>query len=341
MLLVSKFSIFFLLFTLLPCADAQSTGVIGGFGGGQSAYDGPAILGRGAPISGMRGTQAVPIHWQASINGTYDSNILGYSVDSSGNLSTSSSVGVTADLNASGRKSWHRSFLGLDYSGNYSHFARQPLFNGTNHQLNLAWGTQIGQKLQINSQVGAATSNRFLGGQSAFQSSEFEFLSAPTQELFDARSYFAGASAGATYSLSSRQSFRVSGNGSSVRRRARSLVDMQSYGASGDYVRRLSRRTSMGFSYTFNHFDYSKVFGESDVHTVGGHFSRKVGRDWQFSGSLTGSDQSTVGVRSVALDPVLASLLGRGSGAEVFESNNLLYGYSASVVKRFFAVSCG
>ena len=334
MLLVSRFAILFLLFTLVPCADAQSAAVIGGFGGGQSAYDGPDILGRGGPVSGRRGTEAVPIHVQASLNGTYDSNILGYSVDSSGNLRAISSVGVTADVSASGRKVWRRSFLGLDYSGNYSHFARQSLFNGTNHQLNLAWGTQIGQKLQINSQVGAATSNRFLGGQSAFQSSEFEFLSAPTQELFDARSYFAGASAGATYSLSSRQSFRVSGNGSSVRRRARGLVDMQSYGASGDYVPRLSRRTSMGFSYTFNHFDYSKVFGESDVHTLGGHFSRKVGRDWQFSGSLTGSDQSTVGVRSVALDPVLASLLGRGSGAEVFESNNLLYGYSASVVKR-------
>lgn len=331
-MLVTKFVVFFLLMGLLCQAEAQ--GVLGGFGGGQSAYDGPSILGRGGSTTGMRGTQAVPIHVQASINGTYDSNILGYSVNSDGNLITGSSIGVTATLDASGRKLWRRSLLALDYSGNYSHFARQTFYNGTNHQLNMNWATQIGQKIQISSQVGAGTSNRFIGGQTVFQSSEIEFLAAPTQELFDARSYFIGVTSGITYSLNSRQSVRFSGNGSSIRRRARGLIDMQAYGASGDYVRRLNRATSMGLSYTFTHFDFTKVFGDTDVHTIGGHLSRKVGRDWMYTGSLTLSNQSTVGVRSVALDPVLASLLGRGTGLEVFESNNLLYGYAAGVSKR-------
>ena len=333
-MLVTKVLILFLPLALLAPAFAQSAGVLGGFGGGGSAYDGPSILGRGGPTSGMRGTEKVPIRVQASINGTYDSNILGFSVDSNGNFNPVASAGITAFIGASGRKAWRRSFLGLDYSGDYNHFARQSFYNGTNHQLNLALGTQIGQKLQIITQIGAGTSNRFLGGQGVFQASELEFLAAPTAELFDSRTYFIGNSTSATYSLNGRQSVRVSANASSVRRRARSLVDLQVYGASADFVQRLSRSTSLGVSYSFSHFDFTKVFGESDIHTIGSHISRKVGRDLHFAAGLTGTKQSTVGVRSVALDPVLAALLGRGTGTEVFDSNNLLYGYMLTAERR-------
>jgi hypothetical protein len=108
---------------------------------------------------------------------------------------------------------------------------------------------------------------------------------------------------------------------------------MTGYGSSADWVYRVDRRTSIGVSYGFSHFDFTKIFGDTDVHTLGFHASRKFGRDWDLSGSLTGSNQSTVGVRNVSLDPVLAAILGRSSGAEVFESNNLLYGYSASVAR--------
>jgi hypothetical protein len=48
----------------------------------------------------------------------------------------------------------------------------------------------------------------------------------------------------------------------------------------------------------------------------------------------SGVQQSTVGVRTISLDPVLAAILGRVSGSEVFESNNLLYGYYVSVGRR-------
>ncbi|MFN0102278.1 MAG: hypothetical protein ACKV2U_09320 [Bryobacteraceae bacterium] len=324
----------FILFVAVVPLSAQNTGVEGGLGGAP-AYDGPSILGRDGPSSGKRGSEVVPIHVQASVNGTYDSNILGYSVDSSGNLQQSSSLGATAALGVSGRRLWRRSFVGVDYSGDYNHFVRQTFYNGTNHQLNLGGGIQLGPKWQVVSQTGAGTSNRFLGGQAVFQASEFEFLAAPTSELFDSRTYFIGNTTSATYTFNRRHSVRFSGTAASVRRRARGLVDLQSYGASADWVYRVSRRTSMGVSYAFSHFDFSKVFGESDIHTVGWHISRRYGRDWTFIGSLTGSRQSTVGVRTVALDPVLTAILGRATGAEVFESNNLLYGYSVGATRRY------
>lgn len=316
-----------LVFILLALAARPLAAQPGGFGD----YDGPSILGRGGISAGRHGTESVPIHVQASLNGTYDSSLLGYSVDNRGGFTPGGSFGADLGLGASGRKQWRRTYLGLDYGGNISHYFGNSFYNGTNHQLNLGIGTRLGQKFQLSSQVAAGTSNRFLGGPSVFQSSEFEFLTAPVGELFDARSYFLGNTTSLLYSLNRRNSVRFSGTASTVRRKGRSLVDMRSYGASLDWVYRLSRRTSVGFSYTFSHYDFEKVFGDTDVHIVGAHASRKIGRDWGVEGSLTLAKQSTVGVRSFALDPVLSAILGRNSGFEVFETNNLLAGGSIGV----------
>jgi hypothetical protein len=299
--------------------------------GGLAEFDGPGILGRGGSNTGKHGTETLPIHVQASVNATYDSSILGYSVDSAGKLIASPSAGVEASAGVSGRKIWKRTYLGVDYGGNYTHYATKSFYNGTGQQLSLGVGTQIGRKLSLSSQIGAGTSNRFIGGPSVFQANEFEFLTAPTQELFDSRTYFLGLSTSAAYTINSRSSIRVSGNYNTVRRKARGLVDMKGYGASADYVYRVSRRTSLGVSYTFSHYDFEKIFGDSDVHVMGFHTGRKIGRDWSLSAAVTLSKQSTVGVRSFSLDPVLAAILGRNSGSEVFESNNLVYGYNFSL----------
>lgn len=282
----------------------------------------------------MRGTEVLPIRFQASVNGTYDSSLLGFGVDENGNFRSSASAGINANLSVSGRHLWRRSFLGVDYSGDYSHYTRNSFYDGTNHQMALAMGTQLGSRWQLINQLVGGTSNRYVGNGAVFQSSELEFLQVPTGELFDSRMFFLGNTTSATYMLNRRESFRFSGTGMTVRRRARGLVDMQSYGASGDWVRRVNRRVSLGVSYAFSHYDYSKVFGESDIHTLGLHLSRTIGRDWTLSAGLSGARQQTVGVRTVALDPVLVAILGRASGAEVFESDNLIYGYSGRVNRK-------
>jgi hypothetical protein len=300
-------------------------------GGGVPAYDGPSILGRSGPMAGVRGNRAEPIHFQASAEGSYDSSILGFAVNEGGQFRPASSYGVTGNVGIGGRKLYRRSFVGLDYGGSYSHYTRQSFFNGSNHFLNLAGGAQFGPKWQVFSTLQAGTSNRFVGNSPYLRSNEFEIQMVPVEELFDSRSYFLANQTTATYNFNRRESVRFGGFGSTVRRRARGLADMKSYGANGDWVRRVSRRTSIGVSYMFSHYDFEKIFGESDIHTLGVHMGRKFGRDWQFNLGLTGAKQSTVGVRSIELDPVLAAILGRSSGREVFESNNLLYGYSVGL----------
>jgi len=327
-LLVNRKTGIALSLALTACLHGQT------FGGGLPAYDGPSILGRGGTTTGMRGADSVPITLNMSITGSYDSNILGYAVNSDGTLQPSSAYGGSANIAVGGRKLWRRSVLGLDYSANYNYFSGNTVFNGTNQQLSLGYATQIGSRWQIVSQTGAGTSNRIVGGPTVFQTAEYEFLNVPIDELFDTRAYFIGNTTGAIYNFTRRSSVRFSGSGSTVRRKAPGLVDLKTYGASADWVHRLSRRTSFGVSYSFSHYDFSKVFGESDIHTVAWHVSRTVGRDWTFSASLTGSKQSTVGIRTFQLDPVLSAILGRNEGQEVFESNNLLYGYSGGFSRR-------
>lgn len=303
--------------------------------GGSDNYEGPEMLGRSGPGTGMLGLTAIPISFRASVNGSYDSSILGYSINSDGQFQPRTAYGVDLGAGLFGRKNWRRSYVGVNFGANYSHYGGGSFFNGFNQQLDLSAGTMLGRKWQLVSQIGAGTSNRFLGGPTVFQASEFEFLAAPTAELFDSRAYFFGNTTSAIYNISRRQSVRFSGNMSTVRRRARGLVDMKSYGASGDWMTRLSRRSSIGVSYTFTHYDFEKVFGETDAHIVGLHFSRSFGRAWSLSLALTGASQSTVGVRTVALDPVLSQILGRPTGAEVFETNNLTYGYTGSIARNF------
>jgi len=305
---------------------------MGGFGGfGSGLYDGPSLLGRGGSGVGITGLESLPIRLSAGVRGTYNSNILGFSVDENGNYKPIASAGAEGTVSIAGQRRFRRAYLGVNYLGGYAHNNKLAFNNGSNQGMNIGASGRVSGRWVLSGQGMAGISNRVLGNIGFASISEAEFIAAPLTELFDSRAYFMGTSASATYFKDRRNSFRFSGVGSTVRRKARTLADMQSYGASGDWVYRLNQRTSLGVSYQFSHFDFFKIFGDTDIHMVGVHTGRSFGRDWQINLSLTGMQQSTVGVRRIELEPVLAQLLGRSSGSEVFESNNLLYGGSAQV----------
>lgn len=315
---------------------------IGGFGGfGSGLYDGPALLGRGGNGVGTAGAESIPIRLSAGVNGTYNSNILGFSVDQNGNYQPVASAGVEGTVNVSGQQRFSRAYLGVNYTGGYSHYNRASFYNGSNQGLNVAAAGRVSGRWVVNGQGMAGISNRIVGNYGYGSVAEAEFITAPTSELFDSRAYFMGVTGGATYFKDRRNSFRFSGNASTVRRKARTLADMQQYGAAADWVYRWNQRTSLGVSYQFYHYDFFKIFGDTDVHVVGVHLSRRIGRDWEFTIGATGMQQSTVGVRRIELDPVLAQLLGRSTGSEVFESNNLLYGGNVRIERTQRRLSYG
>lgn len=336
MLLVSKFAKFTLLLAAISPVFAQYGGWQGGGG-----FGGPSILGRGGTGVGRAGTEPHPIRVGLSLNGSYDSSMLGYAVNSEGKLDPVGVYGASVGFSASGTKFWKKTYFAVDYLGDYSRNFPNTYYSGWNHQLNAVVGQQLNQKWEIVSQTGAGTSNRYIGGQALFQEQQLEFITAPTQELFNSRSYFVGNNTSVLYTLDQRRSIRGSGYVSSVKRVATSLVDMQSYGGAGDYVHRLNRNTSVGVSYTFGHYDYKQVFGESDVQMLGVHISHRIGRAWSVGGSVSGIHQHTIGVRTFLLDPIIAAILGRPSGTETFDNKDFLMGFSAGVNRSLRRSSFG
>lgn len=334
-----RISLFFL--SLLPVV-AQSGGL-----GSSSFYDGPAILGRGGYGVGVKGRDRMPLRFQVSANGTYDSNILGYSLNPDGEFRDRDAFGYSIMAGANGQYQWKRSYVGVNYAGDYQHLSGSSFYNGSNHRLNVGYGNRVARQWELSSRLAAGTSNRFLNNYGGYgvAASEFELQTVPMDELFDSRMYYIGNETSATYIKSSRNSVRFLGMVNSIRRKAPGLSDMQTYGAGSDWVYRLDRRSSVGVSYLFGHYDFTKQFGESDIHTLGVHYSKALGRFGEIRLSLMGLQQSTVGVREFALDPILAAILGRPTGREVFESNNLLYGFNGSIGKTLarssFSVRAG
>ena len=101
-------------------------------------YLGPGVLTRGASNIGQRSGQDVDLRFFANATGIYTNGLTPLSVDSSGQaVHVGGLFGVQVGLGAYGRHQWRKSVLGLDYTGNYRHYASNSYYNGTNQALAL------------------------------------------------------------------------------------------------------------------------------------------------------------------------------------------------------------
>jgi hypothetical protein len=301
-----------------------------------SSYDGPNVMGRGQMRVGLAGAESIPIRFSFNVAGTYDTLLGAFRTDSEGNLAPGAgSYGVQGGFDVSGQKRFRRAVLGISYSGNYNYFASVAGFNGINQALNLGYARRLSRRLEMSWMNTASVTNRLLGNPLNQQSLGADVVTAPVNELFDNRIYFLQSQMLYTFRLSSRWQIIGGGNGGMVRRKAAALADVNLYGASAGLLYRWDRNTSIGVNYTFSHFNFGRSFGESNLHGVSVNFGRKIGRDWQVSGSVSGQSIRTVGSRRVSLDPVIAALLGQDSGVEAFDSKRTITGFSVEVERRY------
>ncbi len=296
-------------------------------------YEGGA--GQGPIRIGMLGAESVPISISMTLDGSYDTLLGAFRVDKDGKLTPGSgSYGVDGGFTISGQKKLRRAVFGISYLANYNHFFNASNFNGSNQSINLAYSRRMTKRTELTLNTAGSISNRVLGNLLNRQTDGFEFFSAPTNELFDARIYFLQSSMALGYRLNNRWQLQFSGNGGVVRRQARALADTNLFGGAVGANYRLNRRSSLGLTYTYSHFDFGKQFGESDINGVSGNYSRELGRGWQASAHVSIFDVRTVGVRRVALDPVIAALLGANQGSEAFRNVTRTPGFGANVSKR-------
>lgn len=302
-------------------------------------YGGPAILTRGVGTAGRRGTELMRVQAFAGVSGVYDTGITPVSLDDKGDVREIGGLyGVEANVGAYGAHSWRRSTLGLSYAGNYRHYSQNTFFNGSDHMLSLDLDRQLSRRWTVYWRTLAGTASRAFGVFAGPLGTGFLTpvdQAVPLNEIFDNRLYYAASYAGATATLSPRNSISFQGGGYVARRRSRALVGVNGYNFAADFARRVSRHTTLTAGYMFMHFAFPGAFGRSDIHGVSTGFGYSINRNWTLSVQAGGFRIRTLGLRRVELDPVVAELLGLTAGIEAFDGVNYAPMGGASLMRTF------
>jgi hypothetical protein len=302
------------------------------------SYLGPGILTRGAGDIGTRAGSQVDLRFFADVSGVYDTGIQPYALDSKGNLvSVNGLVGVQADVGAYGTHRWKQSFLGLDYSGNFVHYPNDSTYDSTNQSLKLGFTYQKSRRIAFDVREIAGISHFGYGtpGFTGGSITPSDFVTSPTALLFDNRFYYYQTTADLNFIQSARTIYTLGGDGFWVRRQGQGLAGTNGYNLRGSVQHRLTKTRTIGATYQHMHFDFPPAFGQSDIDTAEAFFSEALNRRWTFSISAGALMAQIQGVQQVALDPVIAALLGTSQGVSAFYTRSIYPSGSASLTARF------
>jgi hypothetical protein len=284
----------------------------------RAEYPGPTILSRGLGTVLQGGGELMRLRPFLSLTGVYEAGLTPVSVDSAGNIPDQAAYGGRAEFGVNGYHNWRYTLLGIDYRGDARHYNRRTYYDGSDHSLSLGVTHQISRQWAFTLRQAAGTSSSDYGGYSGYAFFEPSFANVPTNELFNARTNYLSSLGDLTYSPNARLSFNLGGNGMMVRRRNRALAGVTGYGARGDVQYRLGRSLSLGADYQYSHYDFTGSFGESDTHTVAVDLAIQLGRYWTLGLRGGGARVEALGLQRVAVDPIIAAILGPTNFLEVF-----------------------
>ncbi len=308
---LNKFATAFLgvLFCTAPCALAQP-----------GSYLGPGILSRGAGNLGYRGGEQVDLRFYADATASYDTGLQPFSLDQNGKLATINGLyGIQADLGAYGTHRWRQAMLGLDYIGSFTHYPGTSTYDTTNQSLKLGYTYQKSRRIAFDFREVAGVAKTGYGSAGFYGSSaDGQFVNSPTALLFDNRYEYFQSTMDVTFIQSAKTMYTMGGDGFFVRRQAKALAGTNGYNLRGSVMHRLDRQRTIGASYEHIHFDFPPAFGESEINVAELFFSTGIGRRWTFSVSAGAFYSEVQGVEQVALDPVIAALLGTSTGQRAF-----------------------
>ena len=299
-------------------------------------YAGPAILTRGEAPSAM----AMPeIYFRPFIEvaGIYDTGLAAVAVTPSGELGGSSSLGVSLIWGISGTHSWRRTKVGLDYRGSTSHYFRRTFYDGIDQSLLLGVTHRLTRRATLSLRESAGIFTRDFGLISLPQTVPFDPSTTyvPTTDYFDNRTIYLTSQADLSIQKTARLSFDLGGGVFVTRRRSTSLYGTVGVSAHGDMAYRLSRQSTVGLDYGYQHYEFTRIFGGTDYHVVQVVFARQLTRLWEFTGSAGGGRVETQFIQNVAVDPTIAALLGITQSSEIVHDVRWVPNFAARLSRTF------
>ena len=281
-------------------------------------YAGPAVLARGDAPSSLTAAET-KFRPFLELTGTYDTGLANVAVTDTGDLATGSSYGVELTWGISGNRNWRHTQLGLSYRGSFAHYAQRSTYDSNNELLLLGVSHQMTRHTTVSFRETAGMFSRDPGPLGLTQTVPFDPSTTfvPTTDFFDNRTVYSESRLDLTIQKSARLSFDLGGDAYLVWRRSQALNGVRGIGARGDLQYRLTRRTTIGAGYVFDHFTFTRVFGATDVHGFVASYSVALNATTEFSAALGVARVEMTSIRTVPIDPAIAALLGISSALEV------------------------
>lgn len=301
----------------------------------ETSYGGPSVLSRGLLPS--IGSHNANIAFQPHLGVSFvcDTALTGVSINSQGQLPNVGQCGVEGSAGINGYHRWRKTTLGLTYNGSYYHYFKNSYYDGSDQSLALILNHHLSRRMVLSLREGAGTYSRSYGFAPGSVFFDTSTLLIPNTELFDNRVVYLSTSADLTYLRSARWSFSFGGDSYLIRRQSTALYGVTAAGAHGDAVYRYSRYGSIGVSYQFVHYSFTKAFGASDIHLAALQYALRVSRNWEFSASAGAGRVETLGVAVTQIDPVIAAITGQTQGVTAVYQLNWIPSISAALSRTF------
>jgi len=308
-------------------------------------YSGPAVLSRSYSINQPLIPQQ--LKWQESLglSSIYDSGI-SKQINANGLPGAPSTLtGAQLTWSLSGRHYFRRDEVSVSYSGNYSQYSGLGAFSGMNQNIVVDYAHVVSRRLTLNlSGSGSILSQNYvLENQPVGPETiaNINLASSPNIQIYDLGTKQFSSAADLTWQKTSRLSFSIGTSYFAIDRssplgnNSPSLLGVTGQQARGDVNYRLTRKMTVGSYYSFSHYVYPHGFGNSDTNTVGAITSYAFNRTTQirFRGGLSWVE--SVGLQTVAINPVIAALLGQNSGIIDAYNTYRASDISAQFVKDF------
>jgi hypothetical protein len=326
-LIALRSTVFFLFYPALLFAQDETTKT--------PEYGGPSVLSRGLSPSVLKPSANIRFRPYIGVNGICDSGITAVSLSSTGQLGNATECGIEGTVGIYGYNQWRHTELGLRYDADYRHYPHNTFYNGTEQRLSLALSHRLSRRSRLTLREAAGLYPRNFGLLDASGFLDPNGLPIPISELFDNRVISLSTALDYVYMKSARLSFSFGGQGYLVRRRSSALYGMTGYAATADMSYRRSRYSSIGAAYQFNHYEYSKAFGASDVHLASVLYSARLTRTWELGLSIGAARVESLFVQRVELDPIVAIITGQTFGAAAAYRVNYAPAFGASLAKSF------
>jgi hypothetical protein len=304
-------------------------------------YTGPAVLSRSYTIN--RPLVPEQLKWSESVgvNSVYDSGVTTRAINPDGSPGGGANTLVGTMLNWSfgGRHYFRHDVVSLDYSGNFSRYSGSTGYNGSNHVMALGYSHTLTRHISVNlSAMGSLYSQNYtLENQTAGPESiaNVDIASSPNLQIYDTGSKEFSSQLDVTWQKSARLSLSAGGSWFGISRNSPQLLGTTGEQAHGDVNYRITRQTTIGTYYSFNHYLYPHGFGNSDTNSLGLEYSYAISRTMQIRLRGGVSRVESIGLQTIRIDPAIAALLGEQFGVVDVSQGIRTADYSAQFVKDF------